>query len=131
MSDENLNAGGPDDVEAGLSERINEKQAVAVAEWVGVENHYFANTDKIDGVIFNGNLLWDKDDTQYFWGTISNWLYSAEGQEALREKLLSEDRGIYEETGMVVISWADETVEEKDLLQAVLKMLEEGDKDAI
>ena len=77
-----------------MSERINEKQAVGVAEWVGVENHYFANTDKIDGVIFNGNLLWDKDDTQYFWGTISNWLYSAEGQEALMDKLGQKILGI-------------------------------------
>ena len=104
------------------NERITEKRAVAVAEWLGG----FIEMPGEHGTYENENYeyVFCPDD-------LVDWLYTAEGQEALREKLLSEDRGIYEETGMVVISWADETVEEKDLLHAVLKMLEEGDKDAI
>lgn len=84
-------------------------RATILAEWLGFPWSHAMGIE-INNKTYN---LTEFDD----------WLISSIGHETIRKKLNADGCGIYEETGMCVISWPDDTAQGDDLIGAVLEMI--------
>lgn len=90
---------------------INDKDAVKVAKWFG---HYvkYGFGFKVPGNPSTEVVDWYME-----------WLNSPEGLETIRTMVQCKGCGIYEETGLTIISWPDDTSKGANLIEAVLAMI--------
>ncbi len=91
--------------------KLNDKDAVKIAKWASGQD---IRPNGLVYSLYGGTGTFIKAKT---------WLQSAEGERAMRRKLLSEGRGVYEETRSVIISWPDDTADGYTLIEAIKEML--------